>query len=567
MLHCPKMTAAFIGLTACWGAPAYTQSAQKTEPTIFLGASELRPFFSLKPGDPALELSFTNSDPSFRLLQQDHILLADWHKIVRLTVVQPGSYRVEVSSDHAELAAVILDRTAQVLAVLESAAKRRLRKVKEIDLKPEVEYFLVIGTSQAEKSIPFRVGLLQPRQPGLGVDPMRKYRMISKEASFHQDLKQDAEQFGGGSAHFYRLDDRTLRGKWVRIVVNSAAFYPRLYPLDRSDNTVEMRDLAKSWYAAEFVIDPNTEVDMVAVFADPVPSKEAKALEYSLSVEGFDWNPRPIWLARIRQPFSDPSLSFLAGLFVSILLSYFFYLKSIRSKRLFYHVKADLTVIDDRIGAVPLLYSGDDAGAQHTPLYCASLYRFAVWNGGHSEVSSAATNEDLRIHLRNVKAIRSLRSEKVDKSGWGNPSAVEGTSTIRIPFSIIRQRDEITVTALCEQEQSQLIEFHAEPLRGVAISEHLALYFSTINVLMAFFLVIILTGGAYMLASSILGFRPGPIMSAWLDFFFGSYAAAGIGFVLLIMLHPQWRRAVRVTLRYFFWDSVARLVGRMRGRT
>jgi hypothetical protein len=494
------------------------------------------PFLSAKPStvikkNDIAEIQLLPSDPKLQLVQANVNLQAESYKAIELNITEIGTYRIEAISDQTRIVAVLLSPDGSLVGELVSSRDRRSRLVKTADFPSLGRYYLLVGSKKPKDAALVRAGFFDVKNSGLGPDPARDPIRIKKRGVTEFDFEASKVLLGAGPVNIFKYDELTFGSKWIRIVVSSSDFHPQIQLLNKKDDVVDVSDLSRSVNENEIIIDPDADVDVVVIWGskdgkmvgtDDDDNKESEssgaknqALEvkkyrarYSLSFEAFDSDPQPIWLTKLRSPFSDPSLSFLAGLVFSLALSYAFYVKSVRGRKIYIEQIADVPLMDNNPADDPLLYVQSGAGGEKKPLYCGSLVRCRVWCRGPSDIPASAARSPVVLILHNVTSVLSLRSDISEKGGWLNPVvSSRAPNCLELPFSALQPGDSIVVSAVCEQRSLDRISVEANKLAGIQVVEYMRLQSDIAKMLVGIGFVILIVGTAIFIALDTVGLR------------------------------------------------------------
>lgn len=410
-------------------------------------------------------------------MQSSPAIFAREHKALELTALSSGSFRVEVISDRNAVWAGVLDSTGRLVSELQDAPKREFKQVGVVYLKYHEIYYIVVATTRQDHEIPFRVGVFGLKQKGLGLDDSRT---LTKLKSGVFELQYAADFFESKKARYFQIGTDGLN-IWYRVRVHSNDFNPTVWLLDDSDDNVEEATNDSPYQnTADYLVDPSWNVRSIVVATD----NETGPSKFSLSVDSFRNDPRPIWVTRVRMSLGDPLWGTLFNVLVTSILGLTFYILTIRRKKIYYKVLADIPLVNDTGDPIlkPIIFTRKPGETDARPLYCGSLFEIRIWNAGHLAIEESASQNILGLTLTNVKSIRSIRQQMSEKVGWREPRfAVSGLNRIELPFIALERGDSIIVTMICEQDQMGPILPVLDRLPGVHIQEYVSRYSSLLG--------------------------------------------------------------------------------------
>jgi hypothetical protein len=536
---------------------------------------ELTSPLTITPDVQPLDFKLTKATKSLSYIQHDATFIFDVYQTIKLSVAQSGSYRIEAASDDGQISGFVTDSNGSFLQSLGDSKRLRSKISNKLSLKSGELYYVVVGGASTANDLTVRIGVFSGDDRGLGPNPHRSYQTLNRTGSYIFNILDSKDRFAGRPAIYYKLDER-LKSKWVKIFADADIAWPTGYLymslLDNSDNLIREQEYYETSENSEsYIIDPAWNVYTIVVsFLDLSSDKAVKPrpLKINLALHGYDFDPRPMWLTNIREPFSDPSLTFLGGLLVSSILGYIFYRKSSRFRRIYFSPLDDIAVIDDKPSSPPLLYTHDPNG-ENRPLFCASLFRIKFWNGGDVEIPEVATQHPIQFTLHNVVAIRSIRSEKIDKTGWREAIIrPESFNIIEIPFSVLYPDDNIIVTMICEQERLGPIQPEVKIIPGVPIIQFRKLAAEAAKIVIGLFYIFTILSIIFFIIdiTGVLDLFSGRIGRMIGNFLQAFYFIAIFILVFIGVFHKSTRRSLIESTRFLVVDPIKRLIVARRAR-
>lgn len=408
-----------------------------------------------------------NESPITFILPSDvegiHILEGKWEiKYTRYIAFEfkpriSKRYRIELLSEQELLGLAILNSKLEVLDVGNPDESRSYRRWLTVDIKSENMYYILVGSRKVERSIEFRIFATSDLDAHLSIDLTRSVQTLELGQSYKGTLSSIDAMFEGRQADFFKLKDVRSYTGWIKISITTNEFDSYLRTLDRYDRVfVENDDRAINDYNAELILGPEHDKQLIVLTAydyERLKENQTFDLPYQIKATQYSYNPRKGIVGWIETRFQNSIISFFLGFILSIILSYFFFYKSIRLKRICFEVENDSLIVDSSNNEMPLLklYATDEA------IRCASLYIVKIWHAGHARIPKEYVKSNLVLKLENIT--RLLRVFTVEKHGeWHEPKIINETQNeVQITFEVLDPKDFLILSAICEQDTPSII--------------------------------------------------------------------------------------------------------------
>lgn len=397
-----------------------------------------------------VKCQLSTSDPSIYLLTAKWQVRYDHSKTFRFVPDKTGKYRIQACCDETICGILVMDPNHAIQAVGLEDEDRKYRRTVIADLTDGQEYLIAVGTAELNTTITIRLFVSHDIKLSMPIDPARATTVISLPYQHKGILSKDSERFEAKWADFYPMGDSFSSPQWIRVRVHSDDFDPVALALNDTDSVIlASDDASRRTRDSSFILKPKQKPATVVVMAYNQKKLEGagQAGSYILKAQSYPYDPSKSILGWIEHKFSNPLMNFSFGAVLAVIVSYFFFWRALRLKRICYEVLTDRLLVDDRDAENPLLR----LQASEEALRCASHLRVKLWHAGHARIPANYVKRPLALVLENIDKVVHVGDEYLS-GGWNKPvHSSASPKQIDLSFRVLDPGDKLIVSAICEQ--------------------------------------------------------------------------------------------------------------------
>lgn len=357
-----------------------------------------------------------------------------------------GSYSISaLCEEEAPIGLSVIDEKNNIVGLSEQDSNRSHRRVIKAQLKSNHKYYLLLGSGSKDKELTINLTLSASGKLAGRGDIKPKPLAIGQ--TMKSAIDQNSYVFEGQKVDFYSLNN-LKKQKWTHISLTSDEFDTYGFILNSNSEIISKNDDSTKFDKSSLLkISPDTDARYLVVARyQKISQKEAeqKTFPYEVVAVEYSYDPDEGMLELVSFYMSNPALTFILGIAVSLIIGFFFYKKGLTRRFITYEELVDHTIIAerDREGGLEIV-SGTDKTS------CASLYKFSFSVGGHSRITKDLIKKNISLKLNNIKKIIDIKISK--KGSWGEFKLTNG-DTISIGFDHLDPGDYCVISAICDQD-------------------------------------------------------------------------------------------------------------------
>ena len=372
------------------------------------------------------------------------------HVKYRFMPSAPAEYIVTAHSDAGSLAVAIV-QNGVLKRVATPKQSRRATQWLQFQADPDDSIDIVIGTAVAAEAVPYSISVVDASMtpPTPHVPQAVPVSVGMQNAVSGLDR---ATPFNTVPARWLSIQIPRESRDWYTVRASSSDFDPALVMLDGKNQVVASRDDASTTdRSAVYTFKAGDAPAYVVLMpADDIATKDPSTIKYELTISKSQFDPNQPITSRIEYFLGGPIGAFIVGLLTSAALSYYFYVRSVRTKELHWELLSDEVFVDESTAA-----SGLSMSVNGLEIKEASRLRVRLTARGPHQISSSLIASPLTLELRNATAILALSSRCSESSHW-KVGAIAGEPKIRIDFDRLNPNDSIDLDVMYAQASDQL---------------------------------------------------------------------------------------------------------------
>lgn len=400
--------------------------------------------------DTLIELSIDTTQSRVTILSNHWNINYQHSVIIDLNVINEDKYIFEAICENEEIGICLLDSIQNVIAVGKEPNTRVHKRTISKRLYPG-QYSLLIGSGTSKNTSDVKLAIH-------GVDDIVTWRTGSFPIITLEKKKVSGKidslgyVFEGVPTKVYKIECNDKEKFWYKIKAISDSFEPFLIVLDNSD---EVRKFDN--YESEFnnfpdvIISPTDTVQYLLIGANSTLNFDNNPFyEFNLKIRKYSYDPESSIIEKVKKGL-NPLNTFLLGLVFAFIISYYFYRKSIKSRKLLHWELTDnILLSQDSDHKDHVMKIGDKSAIS------ASHYKYHFENLGRKRIDYDQVKNDIILELTNVEEILDLNFNYVGE-GWKVPEQIN-KNRIKINFKHVDPKDYLTLSIICsinKEEQNK----------------------------------------------------------------------------------------------------------------
>lgn len=379
------------------------------------------------------------------------------------TADAPGELSISAHSDTRRLVLAVL-QNGQLLKTAQPHPSRLATQQLSVTVSAGDRLEIMVGGDASQTPVPYSLWVIDSHAPAL-VPPLPRAVRVDVKKSAGQGLNP-ATPFQSQPAHWFSVPAAKDSKDWYTIRASSKDFDPMLVMLDDKNQVITWQDdVSRQDRSAVFTFRASQAPEhFVLIPAEELGAKDPTSLKYDLDVSRRPYDPNRPFIAGIEYYLGSTLGAFILGVVASALISYYFYVRSIRTKELHWEVISDEIFVDSSSTAQSLNITVNGVEVQE-----ASRLRVRFVAKGPHQIASNLVATPLKLQLKNALAILAMSERRSESSGW-RALPVPNEASIRLDFDRLNPKDSIELDIIYSQTGDQLPEVAGAVLHG-AIAE------------------------------------------------------------------------------------------------
>jgi hypothetical protein len=395
------------------------------------------------------DIELKKTSMGFVWAAENHLVSLDIFRVFRFTPSSAGTYSIKYQCDEVYLALIAIDAKGKIIDTSRSVNEPPETLTKSISLLAGQSIWLVIGTSEVPRPIICRLGLFGDSGALLNISKGQNYNSLRHgqgTKSFNFDLVDGNKAYR--PIMFFKPTAANT-GVWTTIVAESTEIAPYTLVLDGNGNPIPGLSRKETRRASEVLISPEVKWSAFAVQAYEVPAKAGSG-RFSISFDETPYNPRNRLFGMTAYYLTNPYVSLVVPLVIGVIISHFYYRRSLTPKCLCLDIEEDRLVVNTDKNSTPLLFDSDK-----NPVRCASVCTVRITREGSGHISDQdILTRPLQLRFHPVKKIVSFQSSEGSTDSWNPPiQSTSDVASLDLAFSNLERGDYIKISALCEQDE------------------------------------------------------------------------------------------------------------------
>ncbi|MDO5979641.1 hypothetical protein [Flavivirga spongiicola] len=252
-------------------------------------------------------------------------------------------------------------------------------------------------------------------------------------------LHTNSIKFQGEQYNIYKTNEVDTN-KWLKVEI-LGDFVPVIYGLNKNNEIIKVDKSSINSNNAEINIAPKDSIRKILVgkYHNNKQNNESEFI-YSLKFKSYGFDPNGGIYDRTKYYFSNPLLNFIIAFLSSLILSYLFYFKSLKKKKLSYKELTDKPILfedeSDKTNDRFIIVNNEK-------LYRCNIYEIIFKNSGASRIEKSYVKEPLMLTCENIERIIDLKESKKG-NGWGNIEIID-ENKLKINFDFIDENDSLDI--------------------------------------------------------------------------------------------------------------------------